>query len=171
MRWATRIRARWVVVAYFAAGQVYVWQQFLTITPGRSRTSAEIIVPAVVEIVAALLVAAWVIRRYRSLAWVLVTTLNAIVLLVVEFSTWYVSSGTTANWSPRLTRLDALALTIGTLTTAGAPGITPHSELARRLITVQLAVDILAAIVLFGLLVGRLAGRSGASEHRVQLLR
>jgi hypothetical protein len=52
---------------------------------------------------------------------------------------------------------------MGTLTTAGAPGISPRSELARHIITVQLVVDILAAIVLFGLLVGRLA-RGRASE-------
>src|SRR5438105_8937840 len=26
MRWAKRIRLRWVVAAYFTAGQVYVWQ-------------------------------------------------------------------------------------------------------------------------------------------------
>jgi hypothetical protein len=91
---------------------------------------------------------------------VFAATINAIVLLIVDFSIWYVSVGTTANWAPRLTRFDGLAVALGTLTTAGAPGIIPHSELARRLITVQLVVDIGAVIVLFGLFVGRLAGRS-----------
>jgi hypothetical protein len=153
------VRRRWVVAAYFAAGQIYVWQQFLTITSGHARTPAQIIVPAVAEIVTALLIAGYVILRYRSLGWVLLATANAMVLLIVEFSTWYVSTGTPANWAPRLTRLDGLAVSLGTLTTAGAPGIVAHSELARRLITVQLVVDILAAIVLFGLLVGRLARR------------
>ena len=87
---------------------------------------------------------------------------DGIVLLVLNFSTWYASIGTTANWAPKLTRLDGLAVTLGTLTTAGAPGITPHSELARGLVTTQLVVDILAAIVLFGLFVGRLARERGA---------
>jgi hypothetical protein len=164
MTWAKRIRLRWVVAAYFAAGQVYVWQQYLTITPGHTRTPAEVIVPAVAEIVTALLIAGYVILRYTSLVWVLLATLNAIVLLIIDFSIWYVSIGTSANWVPRLTRFDGLALALGTLTTAGAPGIIPHSEAARRIITVQLVVDILAAIVLFGLLAGRLGSRGLARK-------
>jgi hypothetical protein len=101
-----------------------------------------------------------VILAYRSLIWVMLATLNAIVLLIVDFATWYVSTGTTANWAPQLTRFDGLAVALGTLTTAGAPGIVPHSELARRIVTVQLVVDIVAAIVLFGLFVGRISGRA-----------
>ena len=162
MRWAKRIRLRWVVAAYFTAGQVYVWQQYLTITPGHTRTPAEVVIPAVLEIVTALLIAGYVILRFRSLVWVLLATLNAIVLLIVDFSIWYVSTGTSENWIPKLTRFDGLALAMGTFTTAGAPGIIAHSELARRLVTVQLVVDILAAIVLFGLLAGRFASRSEA---------
>ena len=79
--------------------------------------------------------------------------------LIVDISIWYVSTGTSENWIPKLTRFDGLALAMGTFTTAGAPGIIAHSELARRLVTVQLVVDILAAIVLFGLLAGRFASR------------
>jgi hypothetical protein len=104
-----------------------------------------------------------VILRYESLLWVLAATVNAIVLLIIDFSIWYVSAGSAANWAPRLTRFDGLALALGTLTTAGAPGIVPHSELARRLVTAQLVVDIGAVIVLFGLLVGRLASRYASS--------
>jgi hypothetical protein len=156
MTWATRPWVRWVVVAYFVAAQAYGWQQFATINPGTARTLPEIVVPAVAEIVVGLLLACYVILRSTSLVWVLLATVNAIVLLIVDFSIWYVSIGGPANWTPRLTRLDGLAITLGTLTTAGAPGITPHSELARKLVTVQLVVDILAVIVLFGLLVGRL---------------
>jgi hypothetical protein len=165
MTWIKRIRLRWVVAAYFTAGQVYVWWQYLTIRPGHTRTPAEVLVPAVAEIVTALLIAGYVILRYRSLVWVLLATLNAIVLLIVDFAIWYVSIGTPANWTPALTRFDGLAVALGTLTTAGAPGLIPHSELARRIVTVQLVVDILAAIVLFGLLAGRLASRSRAVER------
>jgi hypothetical protein len=163
VKWATRDRIRWIVVAYFTLGQVYVWWQYLTITPGTSRSLPEVVVPAVAEIVVALLLACYVILKSHSLGWVILATMNAIVLLVLDFSIWYASIGTTANWSPRLTRFDGLAIAMGTLTTAGAPGISPRSELARHIITVQLVVDILAAIVLFGLLVGRLA-RGRASE-------
>jgi len=154
-----RIRLRWVVATYYLIAQVYVWHHYLTLTPGRSPTSAEIILPAVAEIVTALLVAAWVILRYRSLVWVLLAPLNAVLLLVGQFSAWYASYGTTENFHPALTRFDGLVMTVGTLTTAGAPGIVPTSELARRVVTVQLLVDILAAIVLFGLLAGRLINR------------
>jgi hypothetical protein len=161
---AKRIRLRWVVLLYFAAAQAYVWHEFLTLTPGTSRTPTEIIVPAVAEIVAALLLAGWVIVRNFPLGWALASTFNAVFLLVGQFSIWYVSYGSATNWSPRLTRLDGLGLTLGTLTTAGAPGITPRTDLARSIITVQLVVDILAAIVLFGLFVGRLASRLGAAE-------
>jgi hypothetical protein len=159
MKWPERIRLRWVVAAYFALGQVYVWWQYLTIEPGHARSLPEIVGPTVLEIVAALLIAGYVIVRFRSIVWVLLATANAIVLLVIDFSTWYVSIGTSVNWIPRLTRFDGLAIAIGTLTTAGAPGIVAHSELARHLVTVQLVVDILAALVLFGLLAGRFAGR------------
>ena len=86
MRWATRNRLQWIGLVYFAAGQVYAWQQFLTLTPGRTRTLPEIVVPAVAEIVVALLIACYVILRARSLVWVLLATLNAIVLLVVDFA-------------------------------------------------------------------------------------
>ncbi len=162
MKWPKRIRLRWVVAAYFTAGQLYVWWQYLTITPGHERSLPEIVAPAVLEIFVALLIAGYVILEFDSLVWVLVATVNAVVLLVVDFSIWYVSIGTSANWVPRLTRFDGLAIALGTLTTAGAPGIVPHSELARHLVTVQLVVDILAAIVLFGLLAGRIGSRRRA---------
>jgi hypothetical protein len=164
MRWPKRIQVRWVAAAYFALGQVYVWWEYAVVTPGHARTPVEVIAPTVLEIVAALVIAGYVILTYRSLIWVILATLNAIVLLIVDFATWYVSTGTTANWAPQLTRFDGLAVALGTLTTAGAPGIVPHSELARRIVTVQLVVDIVAAIVLFGLFVGRISSRaSGAA--------
>lgn len=120
-------------------------------------TSPQIIAQAVAGVITALLVAAWLIATSRSIGWVFAGTINAILLLIGQFSVWYSSYGTRANWSPPLTRLDSLQVSLGTLTTAGLAGITPRSELARRLITVQLTVDILAAIVLFGLFVARVA--------------
>jgi hypothetical protein len=171
MGWTKRIRLRWVVAAYFSVGQLYVWWQYLTITPGHTRTPAEVIVPTVLEIITALVIAGYVILAYRSLIWVILATLNAIVLLIIDFATWYVSIGTTSNWEPRLTRFDGLAVALGTLTTAGAPGIVPRSELARHIVTTQLVVDIVAAIVLFGLFVGRISGRTPAPVEEVGALR
>jgi hypothetical protein len=171
MRWPKRIPVRWVVTAYFALGQVYVWWQYATVTVGHTRTTAEVIVPAVLEIIVALVIAGYVILRYRSLIWVMLATLNAIVLLIVEFATWYISTGTTANWTPALTRFDGLAVALGTLTTAGAPGIVPRSELARHIVTTQLVVDIVAAIVLFGLFVGRISSRVSQTAAESGMLR
>jgi hypothetical protein len=171
MRWPKRIRARWVVAAYFAAGQVYVWWQYAVVSPGHTRTPAEVIVPSVLEIFTALVIAGYVILQYRSLIWVLLATLNAIVLLVVDFATWYVSTGTATNWAPALTRFDGLAVALGTLTTAGAPGIVPRSELARHIVTTQLVVDIVAAIVLFGLFVGRISSRASRTAASSGMLR
>jgi hypothetical protein len=171
MKWPERIRLRWVVAAYFTAGQVYVWWQYLAITPGHTRTTAEVIIPAVLEIVVALVIAGYVILEYRSLVWVMLATANAIVLLVVDFATWYVSIGTASNWVPRLTRFDGLAVALGTLTTAGAPGIVPRTELARHIVTTQLVVDIIAAIVLFGLFVGRISSRSSRAAAQSAVVR
>jgi hypothetical protein len=103
---ARRIRLRWVIVLYCAAAQAYVWHEFLTHTPGTSPAPAEIVVPALAEIVTALLLAAWVIVKNRSIAWAVASTFNAIFLLVGQFSIWYLSYGGGENWSPRLTRLD-----------------------------------------------------------------
>jgi hypothetical protein len=160
MTWTRRIPLRWVGATYFALAQGYIWWQYLAITPGHTRTPAEVIIPSILEIVTALLIAGYVILESRSLVWVILATLNAIVLLVINFSVWYVSTGTTTNWVPKLTRFDGLAVSLGTLTTAGAPGIVPRSELARHIVTAQLVVDILAAIVLFGLFVGRISTRA-----------
>jgi hypothetical protein len=171
MSWPKRIPVRWVVTVYFSVGQVYVWWQYAIVTPGHTRTPVEVIAPTVLEIVTALVIAGYVILNYRALIWVLLATLNAIVLLIVDFATWYVSIGTTANWAPQLTRFDGLAVALGTFTTAGAPGIVPRSELARHIVTVQLVVDIIAVIVLFGLLVGRLSSRSGRTAEQSGVFR
>jgi hypothetical protein len=171
MTWPKRIPVRWVVAAYFSVGQVYVWWQYAVVTPGHTRTPAEVIAPTVLEIVTALVIAGYVILQYRSLVWVILATLNAIVLLIVDFATWYVSIGTSANWAPRLTRFDGLAVALGTFTTAGAPGIVPRSELARHIVTVQLVVDIIAVIVLFGLFVGRISSRTGRTAAQSGMIR
>lgn len=65
-------------------------------------------------------------------------------MIVNQFALFYYSAGTTHDWSHELTHTDALLIALGTLTTAGAPGMTPVSEYARRLMAIQMAVDLLA---------------------------
>src|SRR5258707_586764 len=57
MRWPKRIPVRWVVAAYFTLGQVYVWWEYAVVTPGHTRTPAEVVAPTVLEIIAALVIA------------------------------------------------------------------------------------------------------------------
>jgi hypothetical protein len=84
----------------------------------------------------------------------------AIAFLVGSFATCYLAYGTRANWSIQLSRLDALLVALGTFTTAGTSGITPHTEFARSFVTAQLCVGIIATVMVFGLLASRLANRS-----------
>jgi hypothetical protein len=80
----------------------------------------------------------------------------ALFVLILNFATWYLVSGSTRNWGVRLTHTDALLITLGNLTTAGTAGLTPQSEFARRLVVTQLAIDIPVTILLFGLFVTRI---------------
>jgi len=146
-----------VAVLWYAAGQFFVWSYLLELTPGKSVVTPSLIIQAIGGIVTALGLAVWMISVSRSLLWALLSTLNAVALMVGQFAVWYAAYGTRKNWSVPLTKLDALQLSLGQFTTAGAPGITPRSQAARALMTSQLAVGILAAIVLFGLLVARIA--------------
>jgi len=97
--------------------------------------------------------------RPKSLG--IAATLNAFVLLVGVFSTFYWGSGacakkTACNWSTGLSRRDAVLVALGNFTTAGTGGITPASEFARGLVALQLGLDIAVGVVLLGLLISRL---------------
>jgi hypothetical protein len=136
-----------------------VWTEFFHVTPGASGFNVGFIAQAVFGVITALVVTGAVIFWSRSLVWVVVASLNAIALLIGQFSIWYLAHGGPADWNVPLTRLDSLMVALGTFTTAGSGGITPQSEFARGLVTTQMGVDVLAAVVLFGLLVARLAAR------------
>jgi len=57
--------------------------------------------------------------------------LITLTMLVCNFSFLYYQTGAEGHWSQKLTHLDALVLTFGTLTTAGTSDIQAHSEVAR----------------------------------------
>jgi hypothetical protein len=153
-----RIRLRWVVVAWYVAGQYFVWDEFLTHQPGNERGfSAMFIGSAVLGLLTALFLAAWLVAVSRSMGWVIAANANALSLLVGQFSIWYAAYGTAKNWGAPLSRLDGLLIALGTLTTAGSFGITPRTDAARGLVTAQLGVDVIASVVIFGLFVARLA--------------
>ncbi|MDP9294013.1 MAG: hypothetical protein M3O90_06255 [Actinomycetota bacterium] len=60
------------------------------------------------------------------------------------FHSIYLTHGSEEEWGIHLSRVDALLVAIGTLTTAGTNGVTPRSEVVRELITLQMTVDIAA---------------------------
>jgi preprotein translocase subunit YajC len=92
------------------------------------------------------------VPRIRSIA-ALITTLP---LFLVVFATAYfiLSRSDGANFSERLTRLDALYFALTVFTTVGFGDIAPMTQLARATTTLQMAAD----LVLVGLLVRALVG-------------
>jgi hypothetical protein len=68
---------------------------------------------------------------------------------------WHI--GTAKNFGQSLTHLDATYFTVGTLTTTGTGTISPQSQSARLLVTVQYAVDLVFLAVVLSVFAGRLA--------------
>jgi len=56
-----------------------------------------------------------------------------------------------------MTHLDATYFTVGALTTAGTGTISPESQSARLLVTIQYAVDLVFLAVVLSVFAGRLA--------------
>ena len=83
---------------------------------------------------------------------------------VSMFSVIYWTYGTSANFSSRLTHLDAIYFTMGTLSTAGTGNIVPVSQLARGLQTLQMLLDLGFLLVAVTLVVGRLAAGKADSK-------
>jgi len=78
-----------------------------------------------------------------------------VVLAVLQvFAIAYYGIGTRSNWNMRLSHLDAVLVSVGTLTTAGTGGITPKSELARGLLVSQMVADFVVVTLLIGLILG-----------------
>ena len=81
----------------------------------------------------------------------------SLLTFVSMFSVIYWTYGTAANFSTRLTHLDAIYFTMGTLSTAGTGSLVPVSQLARGLQTLQMLLDLGFLLVAVTLVVGRLA--------------
>jgi len=149
-------RLGWIVVSVgWGVSLFRTLALFVVATPGHGWASYGWVAGALISIAPALLLAILILALDTRTVWVVGALANALFILILNFGTLYLLSGTVQNWGIRLTHTDALLITLGNLTTAGTAGITPHSEFARLLITTQLAVDIPVTILLFGLLVAR----------------
>lgn len=86
--------------------------------------------------------------------------------LIVTFSSLYWAYGTTGNFTERLTRLDAIYFTVGTLTTAGTGNISAISRIARGLQTLQMVLDIGFIVAAVSLVVAEISSRIHGKRDR-----
>jgi hypothetical protein len=147
-------------VVILSATQVGVWVAFL-LSSRRGPLSVVAVVVTLVAIgFASFRVVASALHPTRSLLVVLYLAMHALSVLVADFAFIYWRSGTRANWGMPLSHLDALFLTIGTLTTAGTGA--PHTEWARGMLTLQMAVDVVCVTLITGLVISRVSSRRPA---------
>jgi hypothetical protein len=91
-----------------------------------------------------------------------VAAANLLLLLLSYFSVLYYHYGTARNWSASLSHWDAVYVALGTLTTAGTGNIYAKSEFARRVLSMQMLVDVVVITLLAGVVVYRLTERASS---------
>jgi hypothetical protein len=130
---------------------------FQVIFDSRDRLSPSDAVFAGVVVSLWLAAAVWAILRESSLLAAIGFSIYSIAVLIGFFASLYLGSGSPHDWSTPLSQLDALTVAMGTFTTAGTFGVMPVSQTARGLVTLQMGIDIVATVIIFGLLAARLA--------------
>lgn len=75
----------------------------------------------------------------------------AATLVLGGFSSLYWQFGGDSRWSCSLSRVDALYVAAGAMTTAGSGSVTPQSDLVRAFVTAQFVVDAVLITVLAAL--------------------
>jgi voltage-gated potassium channel len=90
-----------------------------------------------------------------------VATLVFLVLYVIVLFAWtYWDIGTFTNFGQPLTHIDALYVSVGTLSTAGTGSISAMSKLARGIQSAQMTIDMVLVVFVAGVVVTRfMAGR------------
>ena len=97
--------------------------------------------------------------RFGSTLEIATALLIALSTLVAMFSVLYSNYGTTNNFTTKLTPLDAIYFSVGTLSTAGTGNISAISETARVLQTVQMILDVLLIGFAVSLAVAEISSR------------
>jgi hypothetical protein len=98
-------------------------------------------------------------ERSRSFTRAFGAFVLAMSLLVALFSTIYYTHGTTRNWSKPLSHIDAVYVTVGTLTTAGTSGVAAESRFAHGVLTSQMVLDLVVITGAFSILIGTYLAR------------
>ncbi len=151
--------AKWLAFNVIVT-QALLWNLFLNAS-GRGNT-----LPLLLVVMMVLLVAwngFWALLQVRAtnrFTFVTVASLmNIVSLIVTDFSMLYWLCGTSGNFSSTLSRLDSVYFALGTMTTAGTGSIAPVSQLARGLVSAQMAVDFVFLATVVSVAVTRLAER------------
>lgn len=99
--------------------------------------------------------------RRPEVTLITVATLVFLVLYVIVLFAWtYWDIGTLTNFGQRLTHIDAIYVSVGTLSTAGTGSISAMSKLARGVQSAQMTIDMVLVVFVGGVVVTRYtAGR------------
>lgn len=145
----------WPLAISFVGAQLALWTAFFRIP----RHMAAGFLAA--NLVVAVLIAIQFVRLPRGMpTWLtLAGAANVALQLAATFAEMYWVYGTTQNWSRTLSRWDALYVAVGTLTTAGTGNLSATSELAHRLLTLQMGLDFAILTLVVGLVVHSFTAR------------
>jgi hypothetical protein len=141
----------------FASMQPYLWLNFFS-EHRHVFTGTDIVVTSILIAVSAMSI---LLVAGDSVAANLLGLTYAFSAITYLFSTLYWGYGEAPNFSPSLTRLDAIYFSVGTLTTAGTGNISALSELARRLQTAQMILDFILVVFVVAIVIPRLIRPTG----------
>ena len=139
--------------------QVYLWGGFFAQT-NRFPAPPILIANDALGILAGIAVVVWWSRSKVSLSRISVILLYTLLLLMIDFSFFYWSYGSTANFNLELTHLDAIYFAVGTLSTAGTGDISAVSETARGIQTIQMMLDLGFVVLAVAMVVARFSAYS-----------
>ncbi len=168
----------WFQLALYLWIQASVWWTFATSTH-RSALGLGPTIALAVASFAILLIPVMRAGQGWPTGTLIVLVMGALSYLIELFANLYWNSGTRANWGAPLSHIDAVYIALGTLTTAGSGRLSPATDAVRRLVTLQLCVEVLLVPIVVGIVVygvterirgrvARLATQGGEDEAQAK---
>jgi hypothetical protein len=148
----TRFRSLEIVLV-----QGVIWMNLFGFARG-TFTGARAVIPFVISIVLITHVLTSV-TKFGSMLDIAVMLLCGFSSLLATFSTLYWNYGIAGNFTERLTRLDAIYFSVGTLSTAGTGNISAVSQVARGLQTMQMILDVGFVVFAVSLAIAAISSR------------
>jgi hypothetical protein len=141
--------------------QALLWHLFLNASGRGNALPLTLVVMMVLLVAWNGFLAVQQVRATKSFTFVtLASLMNIVSLIFTDFSMLYWLYGTNKNFTTTLSRLDSVYFALGTMTTAGTGSIAPASQLARGLVSAQMAVDFIFLATVVSLAVTRLGERN-----------